>query len=163
MEADPNMPTVTQQADQDRVDTVKPIREQSEYHQVSGATADRPTEPLHTVQHEPLHAVQREPMMAWLIFISAGPRYGEIVRLHRASIVIGRANDCEFVINDSGISRQHARIQIEEAEGKTRFLVQDLESGNGTFVNESRHIAVELHNGDVIRVGRTELMFKCIV
>lgn len=66
-----------------------------------------------------------------------------------------------FVINASvllllqcpNIERQHAVIEYDESEGC--FVVQDLNSAHGTYVNECRvqNAAVRLASGDVIRFG----------
>jgi len=41
-------------------------------------------------------------------------------------------------------------------------VIHDLATDNGTFVNGVRQAAVELANGDVVQIGRTELTFKRI-
>ncbi len=52
--------------------------------------------------------------------------------IERTPLVIGREADCDIVINEPKISRQHVRL-TETDEG--RYMVQDLESLNGTWVN----------------------------
>ncbi len=101
-------------------------------------------------------------VMAWLIFMDEGPRHGQMVRLIGASIMLGRAEDCEIQLDDRAISRQHSKIRIEGSGTATRYVIHDLATDNGTFVNGSRNLPVELQNGDMIRLGRTELMFKRI-
>lgn len=104
-----------------------------------------------------------ESPMAWLVVVTPGPQYGELKPLLGPSAVIGRAADCEIVIrDDSGVSRQHAKIWIEHTPQKFSCVLHDLATRNGTFVNGSKHKEIELKNGDTIRVGRTELVFKSL-
>jgi diguanylate cyclase (GGDEF)-like protein len=63
---------------------------------------------------------------------------------------IGRTDDCEIRNPDGSISRQHARIIREE---DSRFRVIDLESTNGTFVNNVRKQSAVLEDGDYLRIG----------
>jgi len=73
-------------------------------------------------------------------------------------ITIGRDPESTFVIENKLASRNHAVIQkIKEA-----FFLKDLKSTNGTFINghklpEEKY--VKLNPGDVITVGKTELIF----
>lgn len=70
--------------------------------------------------------------------------------LDRASMVIGRHSSAEIMLPDRQISRQHARIR-RTAEA---FVIQDLGSKNGTFVNGQAVTApVSLKDGDVIQIG----------
>ncbi len=57
---------------------------------------------------------------------------GRRLSLYEGMTVIGRAAQCEIVVDDPGISRQHAGIR-GDAHG---FWIADLGSRNGTFVNE---------------------------
>jgi diguanylate cyclase (GGDEF)-like protein len=66
-----------------------------------------------------------------------------------ASVVIGRGSDCPIQIDDYSVSRRHARIQ-PTAEGHEAI---DLESTNGTFVNDLAVLRQEFHDGDYLRVG----------
>ena len=77
-----------------------------------------------------------------------------------AATSIGRATDNQVVLNHATVSRQHARIQfIGEA-----FQVFDLGSANHTFVNDKQVIEpITLADGDVMRFGEVELLFKRLV
>lgn len=78
---------------------------------------------------------------------------GEI-DLHPGELVIGRAATCSLRINDSTVSRRHARIVVT-AEGAT---IEDLESRNGVTVNGmSLRAPTRLVAGDHLRIGDTEL------
>ncbi len=71
--------------------------------------------------------------------------------------LIGRAAECDLVIHDILLSRQHCRI---EPRGD-RWQVVDLQSKNGTHLNGGRvHGSELLMEGDKLRVGRSYLTFK---
>jgi hypothetical protein len=70
---------------------------------------------------------------------------------------IGRGQGNAVVISDTTVSRQHARIRLEE----DKFLLFDLGSANGTFVNGQRlEQPVTLAENDVVRFGEIEFTFK---
>lgn len=69
---------------------------------------------------------------------------------------IGRADDCDIVVDNPYVSSKHAMIR---KKGK-KYIIQDLNSTNGTFVNGRRvkNIA-RLKNEDVIKLGNEEYRF----
>lgn len=71
------------------------------------------------------------------------------------AVVIGRDSSCDIQFFDKGLSRNHSRI---ETEGN-RFVISDLESTNGTFVNGKMIIRKPLDSRDIIRMGKIELQF----
>lgn len=71
-------------------------------------------------------------------------------------VVIGRHQDCEILLEDPELSRQHTRVSFE---GRAYF-VQDLGSRNGTRLNGRRIGQPEmLRPGDVLVIGKTSLRF----
>jgi adenylate cyclase len=70
-------------------------------------------------------------------------------------VVIGRSPDCHVVLRDFGISRQHAKIVVEE-EGVN---IQDLKSKNGTQVNGVPVVEAPLKDGDRILLGKFQITF----
>jgi pSer/pThr/pTyr-binding forkhead associated (FHA) protein len=74
-------------------------------------------------------------------------------RLSEDVIYIGRDPDSTIFLDNPGVSRRHAKIQ-RTSEG---YHIYDLQSGNGTFVNEKKVAHVKLHNGDVIRISKFAL------
>jgi diguanylate cyclase (GGDEF)-like protein len=64
-------------------------------------------------------------------------------------LVLGRGGDCEIRINDHSVSRRHARIQ-PAADG---YYAADLQSTNGTYVNDVPASMCKLKDGDYLRVG----------
>lgn len=74
-----------------------------------------------------------------------------------ARIVVGRGSEAQLVILDEQASRAHFAVFHDGHE----YLVEDLGSANGTYLNEERlHSIVPLHHEDVIRAGHTTLRFS---
>ena len=74
------------------------------------------------------------------------------------SLSIGRLEDNDVVIRNMAVSGRHAKIDaIDE-----RFLLTDLESKNGTFVNDRPIRNHWLMDGDVIVIGKYSLIFSCV-
>lgn len=69
---------------------------------------------------------------------------------------IGRVKDNEVSIQTPSISRKHAVIALT-ADG---YVITDLDSGNGTFVNDERVQMAKLQDGDKIRLGDRGFVFK---
>ena len=70
------------------------------------------------------------------------------------SLTIGRAKECGLQIQgDDGVSRFHCRLEVSPRA----CTIMDLESCNGTFVNNAAVSDVQLQHSDVIRCGATEL------
>jgi pSer/pThr/pTyr-binding forkhead associated (FHA) protein len=72
------------------------------------------------------------------------------------SLTIGRAKKNDVVIQDPAVSGHHAKI---DPVGD-RFVLIDLQSKNGTFVNENLIISHWLKHGDVINIGNHQLAFN---
>jgi pSer/pThr/pTyr-binding forkhead associated (FHA) protein len=72
--------------------------------------------------------------------------------------VVGVAADCDIVLTDPYLSSKHMVIRHENGE----FMLIDLDSTNGTFVNDKRVNKQELIDNDKVRLGRTEMKFKSL-
>jgi pSer/pThr/pTyr-binding forkhead associated (FHA) protein len=85
---------------------------------------------------------------------SAGPG---VFRLSPGAIkTLGRAPRADFIVDAALVSRLHCRLTA----GETSLEVVDLDSTNGTFVNDQRVDRAQLAPGDRLRVGRVELMVE---
>lgn len=71
------------------------------------------------------------------------------------ALTIGRQDTNDVVIENLGVSGYHAKIDAVD----DRFLLTDLQSKNGTFVNEKLVTAHWLNHGDVIIIGKHTLLF----
>jgi diguanylate cyclase (GGDEF)-like protein len=88
------------------------------------------------------------------LVVIAGPGLGRRLDLGAPVVEIGRGDDCTFAVPGDQVSRKHA--SIHRILGK--YVVADLGSTNGTFVNGERIEQQSLKDGDQIRVG--ELVLK---
>ncbi len=108
---------------------------------------EKVTETWVTVPERPVSMTNRN---ACLVHIyPTGPGMGSRYTLTDAPIVIGRGADCDIRINDHSVSRRHARIQ----PGADGYYAVDLQSTNGTFVNDMPASMYKLKDGDYLRVG----------
>lgn len=91
---------------------------------------------------------------AQLVLIT-GPRAGRTIRLDRETLFIGRDPRNDVVIGHPQVSRRHALI-IQQGEG---WLVEDLNSTNGTFINRTRLTGPRsLTAGDTVELGEAVVL-----
>lgn len=83
------------------------------------------------------------------------PQGKKRLKLSNAALSIGRMSDNKIVIPDERASRHHCVIE----PWRDGWRVRDLGSSNGTQLNQNRITSEVLDNGDVVRVGQTELRF----
>jgi uncharacterized RDD family membrane protein YckC len=82
---------------------------------------------------------------------------GQPLELPEGEILLGRSRSCTVTLPDPSISRQHAKLMLRE--GKVRL--RDLNSSNGTYVNDTRvHSETDVIDGDRIVLGETEMRFR---
>ncbi len=79
-----------------------------------------------------------------------GPDIGKRVPLANPQYIVGRDSEAGFVVSRSSVSRQHARLYIDDSGA---WWVEDLNSTNGTFVNENRIKHQQLTDADQVRFG----------
>lgn len=72
----------------------------------------------------------------------------------RSELTIGRHHGCDVVLGDPEISRRHAHLRLRDG----RWVLQDLESTNGTYVNGVRVGRCQLRPGDHVSVGGVDLV-----
>ena len=74
--------------------------------------------------------------------------------LEPADLTFGRASSNHVQIDDLKVSQQHAKIVCETThDGRQVYLLEDLDSTNGSYVNEVKITRKPLYNRDVIRIG----------
>ena len=71
-----------------------------------------------------------------------------------AAKTVGRAVRSDFILDAAMVSRVHCRLVVSLAG---ELEVEDLDSTNGTFVNDQRVTRAMLNAGDRLRIGRVEL------
>jgi hypothetical protein len=84
---------------------------------------------------------------------------GTLLPLTEPEYLIGRHRENNIQLPDPGISGFHARIY----QGPQGYVVEDLKSRNGTWVNGERVTQVTLATGDRIHVGQTDLTYELLL
>jgi len=87
-----------------------------------------------------------------ILAVTAGPELGRSEVLSKARVIIGRKG-AEFALNDPEISRHHCMLEFRERQ----VNLKDLDSTNGTFLDEERVRAAILQDGSEFRVGSSTL------
>ncbi len=87
--------------------------------------------------------------------VERGSEAGRRIELSSFPALIGRDPKCDVIIKDVEASRRHLRIK---QRGRL-FILEDLDSRNGTYVNGDRVINTTIKSGDKILLGSTELVF----
>lgn len=80
-----------------------------------------------------------------------GKNLGKRYHLGTGALIAGRSDSSDIVIDQESVSRHHIRLATQEGHTK----VSDLDSTNGTFINNERVHERELHDGDQVRIGET--------
>ncbi len=75
---------------------------------------------------------------------------GRMFRIDRDGIVLGRQPDCDIQLDEGGVSRQHAMLQLDRGDA---VEIIDRGSTNGTFVNGHRIERARLRDGDKVQLG----------
>jgi diguanylate cyclase (GGDEF)-like protein len=82
-----------------------------------------------------------------------GQNIGRRYFLNKPEIIIGRSDSANIQVDQDSVSRHHVKISTDKDTGQSRL--KDLDSTNGTFVNNIRTLEGELRDGDIVRVGQT--------
>ena len=89
-----------------------------------------------------------------------GLQIGRRIELTGAPLVIGRSPRSDLQIDEESVSRQHVRIEPDpKAHDGVTWQIVDLDSTNGTYVNDLPVRVATLQHGDQIQVGRSILRF----
>jgi len=91
------------------------------------------------------------------LFVIQGRDQGTRFELdsHSVSYPLGRDTGNHIQLHDTEVSRRHAELR----RNGDMFLISDLGSSNGTFVNNQRIQQQELSSGDQVQIGRTVMLF----
>lgn len=90
-----------------------------------------------------------------LMIRAGGGMEGETTALDADVVTIGRSPHSDLFLDDVTVSRHHARIIKDEAG----YMVEDLNSLNGTYVNRRRIERHRLSDGDELQIGKFKLAF----
>jgi hypothetical protein len=100
-------------------------------------------------------ALEALPDDSGLLLVQRGPNAGSRFLLDKDVTSAGRSPDSDIFLDDVTVSRRHA----EFFRGAQGFLVRDVGSHNGTYVNRERIEEVLLGTGDEVQIGKYRLVF----
>jgi pSer/pThr/pTyr-binding forkhead associated (FHA) protein len=100
--------------------------------------------------------VEALPPGSALLVVKRGPNAGSWFPLDRPIISAGRHPHTDIFLDDVTVSRKHAEFRSNDDDG---FLVVDLGSLNGTYVNREAVDSAVLESGDEIAIGKFRLTF----
>lgn len=85
--------------------------------------------------------------MTWKLQAITGEFTGQELNIER-DMLVGRHQDADILLQSADISRRHAALLLKDQQ----LWVQDLNSSNGTFINDARvEQETELHDGDIVQ------------
>ncbi len=109
-------------------------------------------DPEELVDDMPAPLVPRAPA---LVVRAGGGRAGETFETSGLRTLIGRSPECHVFLDDVTVSRRHAEIIHED----DRYVIRDLGSLNGTFVNRRRIESAALSADDEVQIGKYRMTF----
>ena len=89
------------------------------------------------------------------LLVISGPLQGREFVLNRDTFTIGSGSHNDLTIEDSTVSKRHCEIVVEQSG----YLIRDLDSTNGTFVQGVRVSSAHLAPGSEIQLGKTRIVF----
>jgi hypothetical protein len=101
------------------------------------------------------HYLEGLPPGVGLLVVRHGPETGSSYRLEAPVTAVGRHPDSDIFLDDITVSRRHVQLTKDE-QG---YLLRDVGSLNGTYVNRDRVDEARLHHRDELQIGRYRLSF----
>lgn len=90
------------------------------------------------------------------LVVLTGPEAGRVVDIVKSPFVVGKGEECDLVLSEATVSRTHFNIESEEGA----FVIRDLGSTNGTWIDQFRIKEAYLRPGTVLRAGQAQLRFE---
>lgn len=127
----------------------------------AGAEVEEEPIPIELLQKKPVSEEMLSKtfvlMETPLLVVRKGRNLGQTYSLNRAfPVSIGRSKVNEIHLDDITVSGQHCRIIPESG----KHVLYDLESTNGTFLNDKKVNRAILKQGDIVKVGETQFLYK---
>lgn len=120
-----------------------------------GSFETEPTVPGRGLPPHDQAAVDALPPTSALLIVQRGPNAGSRFLLDAERTMAGRSIDADIFLDDVTVSRRHAEF-VRELED---FVVRDVGSLNGTYVNRERIDRAVLHSDDEVQIGKYRLTF----
>jgi len=99
---------------------------------------------------------RKPPVVGWFVATN-GDQKGEDFRLREGKNSVGSGPGSNIELRDNTVSGQHASVRYEDG----KFFLTDLDSSNGTYLNDKKIAREELKDNDMIRFGEIAVKFKC--
>jgi pSer/pThr/pTyr-binding forkhead associated (FHA) protein len=106
---------------------------------------------------EESQVLKERSFLGWLAVIE-GILQGEVFHLYEGRNRIGSSPQCDIHIPDEGVQDQHLSIRFSSSQ----WMLTDLDSETGTFLNGKRIYRNELKDGDKIKIGKAVLQIKLL-
>ena len=106
-------------------------------------------------QDQPVSGVESLPEGAALLVVKRGPNAGSRFLLDHVTTSAGRHPESDIFLDDVTVSRRHAEFRRDAGD----FVVVDVGSLNGTYVNREPVDTAVLANGDEVQIGKFRLVF----
>jgi pSer/pThr/pTyr-binding forkhead associated (FHA) protein len=109
---------------------------------------------IDTVDQETEHSMP-EGREFYLEYMS-GPNKARSLKLDKGRVILGRGEEADINVDDTGVSRKQAMIEIISRD---QIYISDLASQNGTWLNGIRIRTTKFFHGDLLRMGNTIIKF----
>lgn len=114
-----------------------------------------PAEPASVHASPDEEVIASLPATSALLIVAHGPNVGARFLLDSDETTVGRRESADIFLDDVTVSRKHAKF----IRSGTRFVVQDIGSLNGTYLNRDRIDSAELRAGDEVQIGKFRMIF----
>lgn len=128
-------------------------KEETRRTQIAELTKSMPEEALYSQVEFEESTGKVKTYFPLLLITDASGKLSRVI-MKKKSLVIGKASDCDIVLEDSYISSKHLQVSVTDRG----FFVKDLNSTNGTWVNQAKVQEIYLDDGEKLRVGETEIL-----
>ena len=126
------------------------IEEQAEHNTTMSVAV-----PVESVEEEVTVDIGELPAGVGMLVVTRGPNSGSKFALDEDVITAGRHPESVIFLDDITVSRRHAEVR-RAGDG---YVVRDVGSLNGTYLNRERVEEGQLHDGDELQIGTFKLVF----
>jgi pSer/pThr/pTyr-binding forkhead associated (FHA) protein len=112
--------------------------------------------PVDSTEGEVVVDLDELPAGVGMLVVTRGPNSGSKFALDADVVTAGRHPDSDIFLDDITVSRRHAEVR----RTPSGYLVRDVGSLNGTYLNRERVEEAELSDGDELQVGTFKLLFR---
>jgi pSer/pThr/pTyr-binding forkhead associated (FHA) protein len=111
--------------------------------------------PVESAEEDVTVDIGELPAGVGMLVVTRGPNSGSRFALDEDVVTAGRHPDSVIFLDDITVSRRHAEVR----RGPDGYVVVDVGSLNGTYLNRQRVEESELHDGDELQIGTFKLVF----